>query len=392
MSLIRLPLWSSPFRPFFLLGALYGALLMLLWIPQYTGLLPPREDPLGGLPLLWHQHEILFGFSAAIVIGFILTALPSWAGTTEIKGSKLALLLLSWILGRLAVTFSAELPLPLVAVVDLSFPLLFALSVRPRPGETRLQISLGLAVISALLLVGNLSYYLGALQHDLQLTQQGLRIGLYAIIFHCSVTVGILAPIFTENALFEDGQPVDIGHIPWLEWLSALSILVLAAVDIAGVSPSVGGTLALLCCLLHGVRMGRWHSLKIRSMPIVWVLHCGYGWLVISLLLLALETYGLSIGAESWVHAFTVGGFGLMSLGLMTRVTLRHTGRELQPHPIVVGAFLCLASAAVVRVAIPIASLGHEWLLLSALLWVIPYIIYLLFYSQLLLTPSLPTE
>ena len=380
----------SPFRPFFLLGALYGPLLILSWIPQYTGLLPPADSLPAVLPSLWHQHEIIFGFSTAIIFGFILTALPSWAGTTEIKGYGLAVLVLSWLLGRIAVASSAVLPVPLIAAFDLSFPVLFVMLVRPELHKVRHRISLGLAVIVIGFFVGNLCYYLGAMQQDIQLWQDGLRIGLYAMIFHCSVTVGILAPIFTENALAEDGRPRNISHIASLEWLSALSIIALAIVDISEASQAIKGSAALLCCLLHGIRLGRWHSLSILNSPIVWVLHLGYAWLVISLLLLALDNYGLAVGPESWVHAFTVGGFGLMSLGLMSRVTLRHTGRELRPHPAIVLAYLCLAAAALLRVAIPIASLGHELLLLSALLWVLPYLAYLVVYSRMLITPSLP--
>jgi uncharacterized protein involved in response to NO len=384
------PIWRSPFRPFFLLGALYGPLLILSWISLYTGLLPVSWHSGNGLPSLYHQHEIVFGFSTAIIFGFILTALPSWAGTEEITGARLALLVLCWIVGRLSVASSSVLPLPLVAVVDLSFPLLFTALVGPGLGKVRFKINLGLALITAGFFAGNLCYYLGVFEQDQQLWLQGLRIGLYAIIFHCSVTVGILAPIFTENALQDNGRPTSIGHIHALEWLSAASILALATVDIAGTTPAVRGGLALVCCLLHGVRLYRWHSLSITNTAIVWVLHLGYAWLCIALLLYALAGFGMPVGTESWVHAFTVGGFGLMSLGLMTRVTLRHTGRELRAPPAMIVGFVCLAAAALVRVVIPLTSLRHELLLLSALLWVTPYLIYLALYSRILLAPSLP--
>lgn len=384
------PLWRSPFRPFFLLGALYGPLLILSWITLYTGLLPISWQSESGLPALYHQHEIVFGFSTAIIFGFILTALPSWAGTEEVTGSRLALLVLCWAAGRLSVALSNLLPLPLVAVVDLSFPLLFALMVGSELRKVRFEINLGLTLITAGFFAGNLCYYLGVFEQDQQLWLQGLRIGLYAIIFHCSVTVGILAPIFTENTLRENGRPASIGHSHALEWLSAASILALAAVDIAGATPALRGSLALVCCLLHGVRLYRWHSLRITNTAIVWVLHLGYAWLCIALCLRALEGFGVPVGTESWVHAFTIGGFGLMSLGLMTRVTLRHTGRELRaPQTMVVG-FVCLSVAALVRVVIPLTSLRHELLLLSALLWVTPYLIYLALYGRILLAPSLP--
>ncbi|MEH6581863.1 MAG: NnrS family protein [Halioglobus sp.] len=383
-------LWLSPFRPFFLLGALYGPLLMVSWIPLYTGLLPGHIAQLNGLPTLWHQHEIVFGFSTAIIFGFILTALPSWADTEEVSVPGLSLLVVSWILGRLAVLSSTVLPLPLVAALDLAFPLMFLWVVGPGLLQIRYRISLGLILITAGFIAGNVCYYLGAAIEDPQLRQQGLRLGLYAMIFHCSVTVGILAPIFTENALLEKGKPENIGHIATLEWLSALSIIALAIADITGASSLINGGIALISGLLHGVRLCRWRSFQVLDTAIVWVLHAGYFWLLAALLLRAMESFGLAVGTESWVHAFTVGGFGLMSMGFMTRVTLRHTGRELCPHPAMVFAYYCLATAALVRIAVPIASLGQGFLVLSALLWVIPYVIYLALYGRMLLAPSLP--
>ena len=382
--------WRSPFRPFFLLGALYGPFLILTWIPHYTGLLTFSGWQMGVLPTLWHQHEIVFGFSTAIIFGFILTALPSWGGTDEIEKNGLILLVCSWLLGRLAAAFSGLLPLPLVAFLDLIFLPVFVLLLAPRLHNVNFRISMGLFVITASFFAGNLCYYLGVLQQDQQLWQQGLRIGLYAMIFHCSVTLGILGPIFTENALLEDDRPTEIGHEAILEWLSALAIIGLAAAYLGAASAPVSGTLALISFALHAVRLYRWRSLSILSSPIVWVLHLGYAWLCISLLLLTLDNFGLAVGTESWVHAFTLGGFGLMSLGLMTRVTLRHTGRELRPHPAMVAAYLILAAAALLRVAVPMASLGRELLLLSALLWVAPYLIYLALYGRMLLAPSLP--
>ncbi len=342
------------------------------------------------LPSLWHQHEIVFGFSTAIIFGFILTALPSWAGSNEIQKPALVVLVSCWLLGRLGVAMSGMLPLVLVAIMDLSFLFVFIWVVLPGLRSIHHRISLGLLVIAGGFFVGNLCYYLGELLQEPLLLQQGLRIGLYAIIFHCSVTLGILGPIFTENELEEQGKPTEIGHIHSLEWLSALSIISLVAADISHATPLIGGSLALSSFFLHTVRLYRWHSLSILSSPIVWVLHLGYAWLCISLGLLALENFGLGVGTESWVHAFTVGGFGLMSLGLMTRVTLRHTGRKLQLPVPMVAAFIILAVAALLRIAIPIASLGQELLLLSALLWVMPYLIYFVLYAGVLLAPSIP--
>ena len=152
----------------------------------------------------------------------------------------------------------------------------------------------------------------------------------------------------------------------------------------------ISAALVISCVLFHGLRLHRWRSFEILDSPIVWVLHLGYLWLIVSLLLRAMASLGLGVDTESWVHAFTVGGFGLMSLGFMTRVTLRHTGRDLLPHRAIVLAYFSLFAAAMLRVAVPFVSPGQEFLLLSAALWVIPYLIYLFIYGPMLLAPSLP--
>jgi uncharacterized protein involved in response to NO len=281
-------------------------------------------------------------------------------------------------------------PAPLVALLDLIFPLLFIALMAPGLRHANARYKLGLAVIIAGFLFGNLCYYLGVQQQDQQLWSTGLRLGLYAMIFHCSITVGILAPIFTENALQENGKPTVIGHNQPLEWLSAVSIVALAGADIGGAPTIAWAGLALASCLLHTARLARWHSLSILNTPIVWVLHLGYAWLCTALLLFSMSGLGLAIETESWVHAFTVGGFGLMSLGLMVRVSRKHTGRNLRVPAALSLAFLMLIAAALVRVLLPLTSLREELLLLSALLWVLPYVIYLGLCGPMLVKPSLP--
>ncbi len=393
MAVAKASLLCSPFRPFFLFGTLYGVVLLTTWLFSYTELLPDYLTSAGGaLPLLYHQHEMIFGFACAIIIGFVMTALPSWAGTNETTGIPLILLVASWVLGRLAVTLAELLPSMQVALMDLVFPLLFIAVTAPGLGRARLPYQLGLAVIVAGFFTGNLCYYLGVLRDDPILWSKGLTIGLYAMVFHCSVTVGILAPIFTENALREQGKPAAIGHCRSLEWLSASSIVALAALDIADAPESACVAMAIASGLVHLARLARWRSLSIVSTPIVWVLHLGYAWLCIALLMLAASGAGLAASTESWVHAFTIGGFGSMSLGLMVRVSRKHTGRDLRVPAVLSIAFGMLTAATLLRVSLPLGSLREELLLLSALLWVLPYLIYLALCGPVLIKPSLPQQ
>lgn len=189
---------------------------------------------------------MLFGFSTAIVFGFILTALPSWAETVEATGSRLQWLVLGWLAGRLAVPSTALLPLPVLAALDLNFPVLFALLVAPGLCNVQIQFKLRLILIIGGYFADNLCFYLGVMEQDHALWLLGLRIGLYALIFHCSVTVGVLPPMFTETALREGGRPRSISRNHLVQWLSAFSLAALAAADIAGAAPAVTGGLALL--------------------------------------------------------------------------------------------------------------------------------------------------
>ncbi|MCC6879287.1 MAG: NnrS family protein, partial [Rhodocyclaceae bacterium] len=318
-----MPLLSSAFRPFYFLGTLYAALLTAAWLGAWLG---HWDVPSVGTPLrLWHGHEMLFGFAAAIIAGIVLTALPSWAGTEEIRGGRLALLVLLWLAGRIAFWAAPWLPPPAPAIADLLlFPAIF-LMVAPQLARATNRLYLLLLPILLTLAAANAVFHYGILAANAHLAGLGLRGAIYAIIVLFVLKGGVLTPIFTGNALREKGRGDQAPFNVELEVLAVGVVLLLAALDLAGAPSPWTGLAALACAGVHAVRTARWRGWRLPDVPLVFVMHLGFAWLVFAFLLKAVAELTGLVPEAAWLHAFTVGSLGLMMLGLMTRVALRHT-------------------------------------------------------------------
>ena len=382
------PLLSSAFRPFYFLGTLYAPLLAAVWLGAWLGV---WEVPSVGTPLrLWHGHEMLFGFAAAIIVGIVLTALPSWAGTKEIRGGRLALLVVLWLAGRIAFWAAPWLPLQAPAIVDcLLFPTVF-LMLAPQLLRAANRLYLLLLPILLALAAANLAYHYGILAANTAFADQGLRAAIYVIIVLYVLKGGVLTPIFTGNALREKGRG---GQAPFnftLEILAVGVVVLLAALDLAGAPALWVGLAALACTGVHGVRTARWQGWRLRDVPLVFVMHLGFAWLVFAFALKAVAELTGAVPEAAWVHAFTVGSLGLMMLGLMTRVSLRHTGRPLVVPAAMKAAYALMFAAALVRLAATVHGLGEWAVALAAVLWGLTFLIYFLCFGSMLLQPSLP--
>ena len=381
------PVLASGFRAFYLLGALYAPLLALGGIGAFAGVVD-----LGGSlgPALWHGHEMLFGFATAIVVGTLLTALPSWTGIPEQRAAPLAALVAAWLLGRVAFWAAPWLPPWAVAVADLLFwPLLLAALAPP---VWRLPNRLYRLLPPILLALGlsNLAYHMAVLAANEALAHQALRGAIWALVVLFTLKGGFLTPIFTGNALRELGRGEQARFLMPLEALSLLTLLALAAADLAGAAANTTGLLALTCALVHGVRAARWRGWRVADQPLLPAMHLGVAWLLIAFVLKAVADLGGPVPGAAWLHAFTVGALGLMMLGLMTRVSLRHTGRELAaPLPMRVAAVLVFTATAL-RLAATVHGLGTWAVAGAALLWAAAFVAYLLRFGAVLVAPSLP--
>jgi uncharacterized protein involved in response to NO len=385
--LTRSPLWLSAFRPFYLLGSAYAPLLAAIWLGAWLGLLPTP----GGMPLkLLHGHEFVFGFATAIILGIVVTALPSWAGTNEVDGGRLALLVALWLAGRIAFWASPWLPAPLPALVDgLLFPAAIGM-LAPQLLRVKNRLYLLLLPILFVLFVANLLYYQAAARGDAGVAALALRAAIWAIVVLYVLKGGVLAPIFTGNALREKGRGDQAPFLMWLEVTALVTLLLLAACDLAGAPRLWTGAAALACTLLYGWRSLRWQGWRVADAPLLLTMHLGFAWLLLAFALKAVAELTGAVPEAAWLHAFTVGSLGMMMLGLMTRVSLRHTGRPpLVPRAMLV-AYGAMFLAAVLRVTAGVGAQHTALIGLATLLWAAAFMLYFMHFAAILLSPSLP--
>lgn len=386
-GMLSAPVWNSPFRPFYLLGSIYCPLLMLMWLASYTGTVS-GIDP-GYSLSLWHGHEMVFGFFGAIVAGFSLTFIGSWAQTEEISGGRLLILALLWLLGRLAFYFSASLPPLLVMLTDAGLYFAICLMVLPGLCASPNKIYLGMLIIFAGICVGNLLFHWGVMQQDMELASLGLRAGTYAIMIKFVAVGAFLIVVFTNNILPDQGV-AEIKFNPLIELLSIITLVFFILSDLLGLDSGWRFAASVGAFVIHSIRFARWHTWQVRRYPIILIMHLAYIWLLLTFILRAIQDLNGALSTQLWLHAFTAGALGLMGISFMTRVVLRHTGRQLKPSPIIVTCYALIFVAAVLRLWAYLFGFDATLMIVSAILWTVPFAVYFLLYSTMLWQPSLP--
>lgn len=362
-------------------------MLALAWLGAHLGgwILPHA------LPLkLVHGHEFIFGFAAAIIFGVVLTALPSWAGTEEIDGARLALLVALWLAGRIGFWAAAWLPAPLPALADCLLYAAAMVMLTPQLLRVKNRLYLLLLPILVALFLANLIFHHAAVRGDVALAGLALRGAIWAIVVLYVLKGGVLAPIFTGNALREKGRGEQASFLMPLETAALTALLALIACDLGGAPAAWSGSAALACLLIYGWRSARWQGWRVADVPLLLPMHLGFAWLLLALALKASADLSDAPPESAWLHAFTVGSLGLMMLGLMTRVSQRHTGRPLIMPSAMQAACAAMFLAAVLRVAAGVGAGGTAAIALATLLWAGAFIIYLTCYARILLAPSLP--
>ena len=326
--------WQGPalltygFRPFFFGAGLWAVLAMGLWIPMLSGhlALPTAFDPVS-----WHAHAFLFGYLGAVIAGFLLTAVPNWTGRLPIVGWPLGGLAVLWLLGRVAVSVSEGVSPLLVALADLAFPVALALVLAREIIAGRNWRNLIVLAMLTVFTLGNAVFHWEAAQGGMPAQGMGLRIALGAAIMMIGVIGGRVVPSFTRNWLVKRGA----GRLPAppMQRFDKLALLVLLgalilwvlwpAARITGVALSVAG-------LVHLLRMARWAGDRTGAEPLVWVLHAGYAFVPLGALGLgaALLWPGV-VGLAAAQHLWMAGAVGVMTLAVMTRATLGHSGQVL---------------------------------------------------------------
>lgn len=387
-GLSELPLLASGFRPFYLLGALYAPMLAVGGIGAFAGLVD-LQATFG--PMLWHGHEMLFGFAIAIVVGTLLTALPSWAGTPEVRAAPLAWLAAAWLLGRVAFWAAPWVPATAVALADmLLWPLLLAL-LAPALWRVPNRLYRLLLPILLALALANAAYHAAVLAGDAMRAERALRGAVWTLVVLYTLKGGLLTPVFTGNALRVLERGRQARFLMPLEALALAVLLALAAADLADAPHTMTGALAAACAAVHGVRVARWRGWRVTDQPLLPAMHLGFAWLLLAFVLKAVAELTGSVPEPAWLHAFTVGALGMMMLALMTRVSLRHTGRGIDQVPLSMRvAAVVLFAAAALRLAATVHGLGPAVVTLAAALWALAFVAYLLRFGGVLVAPSLP--
>ncbi len=390
-------LFSYGFRPFFLGASLYTYLFMTAWIgwlgaQAFWGGL--RDLPVAGSPFAWHAHEMIFGFAAAAVAGFLLTAVPNWTGALPLSGPPLVGLFSMWIAGRLAIAMSGLLAPALVAAVDVAFlPLLggfVAFQLLAKPAARNLVFLALLAALAG----ANAAYHLSI--NGIVAADGGgsMRFALMVLVLMVSIIGGRIIPAFTQNWLHLNGADPTPRRITWLDGLSVASIALLALCQVAPVPHTLEGAIALAAALLNGARLFLWRGWTTWRAPIVFVLHVAYAWLVVGLLLSAFAGLTDRLPSTAATHAFGAGAVGTMIMAVMTRASLGHTGRPLVAPAPVVWSYALVTIAALLRTAGPALApdYGAASLAAAALAWIAAFGLFAIVYAPILTTPRVHTK
>ena len=374
-------LFALGFRPFFLLGSILAVIFMAIWVPIFVGGLAFNTyyGQLG-----WHSHEMIFGYTCAVIAGFLLTAVRNWTDLPTPKGGMLAGLAALWVLGRILPFFPEMLPGWLIALVDLAFlpGVAFGIGVPlVRRGETRNLIFLPLL---AAFCAANLMVHLELLGYALNIARRGIFLGLHLIILLIVIMGGRVIPFFTERAL----QGAAIKRWPVIEWLAPTSVIGFLLAELFLAESLIAGGFAGLAAIVNGIRLSGWYTNRFWQAPLLWVLHLGYGWIIAGLLLKAAAAFGV-VPTQFTVHTFTVGGIGVLTIGMMARVALGHTARPLKVGPSIAVAFGMVNVAAVFRGLLPVSF--PQWLsylvIISGGLWIGAFLVFVIIYAPVLTQP-----
>lgn len=382
------PPWlENGFRPFFLGAALWLPLSLLLWLLALAGRFTPESH---FAPAAWHPHEALFGGVGAIVTGFLLTAVPNWTGRLPVRGRPLLLLFLLWLSARVSSLALGSLP-PLAALPDLAFYLLLLGLVTREIVRGHNWRNLPVVAVIALFAVGDLLSQLEALAIA-KTGSIGRRLGLAAVLMLIALIGGRIVPSFTRNWLARAGMTTLPAPFGALDRLVLLLWAVTLAAWVAGLPEAMVGKLFLISGFLHIARMIRWQGHRTFAEPLVTVLHAGYAWLALGALLYGLALDGLGLDPPTALHAFTSGAIGTMTLAVMTRTSLGHTGRPLIADRTTVLIYGLVVSGAGLRLAVPLLPFDSlTTLALAALAWGGAYVLFFCHYAPFLLRPRIAT-
>ncbi|WP_298252972.1 NnrS family protein [Bradyrhizobium sp.] len=372
-------LFSYGFRPFFLFGAIQAGVMIPLWLAVFAGEI---SLPTAFAPLDWHVHEMLFGYVAAVIAGFLLTAVPNWTGRLPIQGLRLAVLFSTWFVGRLAVAFSGEIGWSTAMAADSLFLLLLAGAAAREIVAGRKWGNLKVVGIVILLALVNIAFHLES--HLAGVAAYSARAGIALVVTLIGVIGGRIVPSFTRNWLARQGEgrmPVPFGRFDAVAM--AVGIVALVSWIVMPSARIVAAALGLAGAL-HLVRLARWAGERTLSDRLVLILHVAYAFVPAGFFLAALSALDL-VAPGAGVHAWTGGAIGTMTVAVMTRATLGHTGKPLAASPATQALYLAVVTAALTRVCAALEPSHADILLpIAGAAWTVAFLGFALTYGPLL--------
>jgi len=379
------PVFELAFRPYFILGSFTSIVALIIWLANLNGIF---SFELSGLsPTVWHAHEMIFGFAATVAVGFILTAVQTWAGRPSVSKKPLAALILLWILMRLALWVntldSIYFAIGLTVLWWLSVIVCYSKIVISAQNRRNYLFIPLLVAIGGL----NIAILLLDINNDSQAALHLSRTTVIVFTLLMTIVGGRVIPFFTVR-----GANTKAIHMPKLLEHSVLVMSVLSVLAFAAgpniVSTDVFIGVMLVTGSLHLIRLGFWRTINTIKVPLLWSLHLSYFMMALGTVLLGVSQLASGVAVSTALHVSTIGAIGLMIMSMMSRVSLGHTGRMLLPKPVVSVAFIMMAIAALIRVILPYYGLVIEAWAYSVVLWVVAQLIFLFVYIPILTRPK----
>jgi len=373
-------LFNLGFRPFFLLAGVFALVSIFIWGGIVVYDWPAPQLPFK--PVQWHAHEMIFGYGIAVAAGFLLTAVRNWTHIQTPRGFPLSLLAALWLAARLAGWIMPGQLLPMM-LLDLMFDLWLAVAIFSPILRAKQHHNIGIASNLALLMLANLCFYLGVSGVLEQGIAWGLYSGLYVLLALIYAMARRVLPFFIERGV---GYPVALRNREWIDRSSLYLFVLFVIADVFWRNATVTAALAGLLFATHTMRLTGWHTRGIWSKPLLWVLYLGYGCATFGFLLKALVPF-TTLSPSLALHAFAVGGIGLITAGMMSRISLGHSGRDIQQHSrLLAPAFISLFAAWIARVILPMFAPAHYllWVGIAQAAWLIAFALFVWIYAPIL--------
>jgi uncharacterized protein involved in response to NO len=379
-SFSNIALFNLGFRIFFLGAAIYSIIAILFWMGVFAFNV---SLPIHGLSKFqWHAHEMIFGYALAVIAGFLLTAVKNWTGIQTVHGMPLALMFCLWLIARLLFLFGSTF-IHIAAAFDLLFILSLIIAAAYPIVKSKNWTQLGILSKLLLLAVANLCFYSGYMGFLEQGLYWGVYGGLYLVIGLILTLGGRVIPFFIKGGV---ERPVQLYNPKWITLLGLVIFLVFFISELFLHDKNITGISSAALFIIYSVRLVGWYTSGIWKKPLLWSLYLAMSFIVVGFLLFALSVYA-GLPKYLAIHALAYGGVGIITMSMMARVSLGHTGRNINEPPATVKYMLALLLVgAIFRVFLPMFAPDHYliWIVSSQLLWMVAFLLFVIAYAPIL--------